>query len=188
MPYLSPFRCKATNCPHGTWSRFDIYYLCNMDIISIVTAKPVLIGLHLGFAILGIDAFLWLLGEIVANAGSAKRRLVAAGIGLVSYGATWVIGGYYYVKFYGSLVKPIIKAGSAPWAHLIAMEAKEHIFLFAIPLAITIYLLTRLEASELQSLGLRKNLIRLTIIAAGLGLSFGVMGFAISAAARWGAL
>lgn len=164
------------------------YYNEFVDIASILGSKPVLIGLHLGFAILGIDAFLWLLGEVVAEAGSVKRRVVAAGIGLAGYVLTWIIGGYYYVKFYGPFVKPVIKAGSAPWAHAIAMEAKEHIFLFAIPIAVTIYLLARIEANELQSLGLKRGLIMLTIIIAGLGLSLGLMGFIISAAARWGAI
>jgi len=159
-----------------------------MDILAILAAKPVLIGLHLGFAILGIDAFLWLLGEAVAGAGSAKRQVAAATVGLAGFALTWVIGGYYYVKFYGPLVKPIIKAGSAPWAHAIAMEAKEHIFLFAIPIAVTVFLLARLDSKELASLGLRRGLINLTIIAAGLGLSFGLMGFIISAAARWGVI
>jgi len=157
-----------------------------MDIIATLTAKPVLIGLHLGFAIIGIDAFLWLLGEVSANTGSIRRRLTTVSIGLVSYVLTWIIGGYYYVTFYGPLVKPIIQAGSAPWAHAIAMEVKEHVFLFAIPIAVTIFFLARLNADELQSLGLRKGLIRLTAITAGLGLSIGLMGFIISAAARWG--
>lgn len=157
-----------------------------MDLIGILTAKPVLIGLHLGFAILGIDAFLWLLGEIVANATSVKRRVAAASIGLVGYAMAWLIGGYYYVKFYGPLVKPIIKAGNAPWAHSIAMEVKEHVFLFAIPLAIVVLLFSRLETGELETLGLRKAFIWLTIIVAVLGLTVGLMGFIISAAARWG--
>ena len=159
-----------------------------MDIVSILTAKPVLIGLHLGFAILAIDAFLWLLGEVIADAGSPRRRLAAAAIGSISFILTWIVGGYYYVTFYGPLVRPVIKAGNAPWAHAIAMEAKEHIFLFVIPIAVTVFLLARLNANELQSLGLRKGLIRLTAITAGLGLSLGLMGFIISAAARWGTI
>src|SRR3989344_5016732 len=121
-----------------------------MDLVTIVTSKPVLIGLHLGFAILGIDAFLWLLGEIVADAGSVRRRLAVSALVVFGYVAAWLIGGYYYVKFYGPLVKPIIKAGQMPWAHTIAMEAKEHIFLFAVPLAVTIYFLSRLNADELK--------------------------------------
>ena len=158
------------------------------EIFNILTSKPVLIGLHLGFAILGIDAFLWLLGETVANVKSIRRRSAAAAIGLMSYALTWVIGGYYYVKFYGPLVKPLIKAGSAPWAHAVAMEAKEHLFLFAIPLGITLFFLAALGPDELDKNGLRKGFIHLTIITAGLGLSLGLMGFIISAAARWGVL
>lgn len=157
-------------------------------MIEFLSAKPVLIGLHLGFAIIGIDAFLWLLGEVVANAGSARRRIFAATLGFFGYVATWLIGGYYYVKFYGPLVKPIIKVGNAPWAHAVVMEVKEHIFLFAIPLAVTIFLLAKLDAGELRSLGLRKSFIRLIVITAGLGLSVGAMGFIISAAARWATL
>ena len=156
-----------------------------MDIAAFLTAKPVLIGLHLGFAILGIDAFLWLSGEVVANALSIRRRLIAAWLGLSGFVLTWIMGGYYYVKFYGSLVKPIIKAGSAPWAHAIAMEAKEHIFLFAIPISIVILLSARLSSSELQSLGLRKSFIRLIFIAVGIGLALGLLGFIISSAAGW---
>src|SRR3989338_11661990 len=112
--------------------------------MEILLAKPVLIGLHLGFAILGIDAFLWLAGEYAAGAISIKRRMIAAVLGLIGFIGSWLIGGYYYVKYYGPLVKPVIKAGNAPWAHAIAMELKEHVFLFIITLAIKIFLLARL--------------------------------------------
>ncbi len=155
-------------------------------MFALLTAKPVLIGLHLGFAILGIDAFLWLLGEVVANASAGRRKIGAALLGLIAYIFTWIIGGYYYVTVYGTLVKPIIKASSAPWAHAIAMEAKEHIFLLVVPLAVTVFLLARLSSDELRSFGLRQNLIRLSGMAAGVGLSIGLMGYIISAAARWG--
>ncbi len=157
-----------------------------MDITSVLASKPVLIGLHLGFAIIGIDLFLWLLGEVASNTGSVRKRMFVACAGFFAYLLTWIIGGYYYVKFYGPLVKPIIKAGNAPWAHAVAMEAKEHIFLFAIPLAVTIYFLAKFDSNELQASGLRKQFIHLLIITAGLGLSLGLMGFIISAVARWG--
>ena len=159
-----------------------------MDIWNVLLSKPVLIGLHLGFAIIGIDALLWLLGEVVANAGSIKRRLTAVWLGIAGFVLTWIIGGYYYVKYYGALVKPVIKAGNAPWAHAVAMEAKEHIFLFMIPIMITIYFLARLNADELHLFGLRRGFIYLTVIAVGFGLGFGLMGFIISAAARWGVI
>lgn len=155
-------------------------------MLDFLTAKPVLIALHLGFAILGIDALLWLLGEIVANAASVRRKVIAAGLGVIGYLGAWLIGGYYYVTVYGSLVKPAIKAGSAPWAHAIAMEAKEHIFLFLVPIAVTLFFLAKLDARRLESLGLKRVGAMLAGVGAGLGLLIGLMGFIISAAARWG--
>ena len=149
--------------------------------------KPVLIGLHLGFAILGIDAFLWLLGEVVANTGSPALRTTVAALGLIGYLGCWLIGGHYYIKYYGSSIKPIIKAGNAPWAHDIVMELKEHVFLFVVPLAIVIFLLVQIDPSSNEGILLQRPLIGLCIVAAGLGLSIGLMGFIISAAARWSA-
>ena len=99
-------------------------------LFSLLMSKPVLVGLHLGFAIIGIDFFLWLLGEFIAEPMKRFRLRVVAFIGLAGFLLSWLIGGYYYIKFYGPLVKPIIKAGSAPWAHAVAMETKEHVFLF----------------------------------------------------------
>lgn len=159
-----------------------------MDFLAIIQSKPVLIGLHLGFAIIGIDAFLWLLGKLRGDSGSQKSMIVTAAIGVLSFVASWLAGGYYYVVYYGSLVKPVIKAGLAPWAHNVAMETKEHIFLFIIPLAVTTLLITLLNKEELLKFKLRGSAIWLSVSVAGLGLLIGVMGFMISAAARWGVI
>lgn len=157
-------------------------------MFELLTAKPVLIGLHLALAIVGIDAFLWLLGEIVANAGSVRRRMWAAGIGVAGFLGSWIFGGYYYVNHYGGTVKPLIQSGSAPWAHAVAMEAKEHIFLFLIPVAVTLLLLSKLNARRLTSLGIKRLAVWLTGTTVAVGLLLGAMGFIISAAARWGVL
>jgi len=157
-------------------------------MLSLLQSKPVLIGLHLGFAIVGIDAFLWLLGKIWDKGGSVKARMITALIGVLAFVASWIAGGYYYVVFYGTLVKPVIKEGLAPWAHNIIMEVKEHIFLFIIPVAITVLFITLLSDDEIENLGLRQVSVALAMIVAGLGLLIGAMGFVISAAARWGAL
>ena len=144
----------------------------------ILTNKAVLVGLHLGAAILGIDLMLWLLGEMLAKSTHVKRmRLVAWGA-FFAFFASWIIGGYYYVKYYGPLVKPVIKASSTPWAHSVAMEAKEHIFLFIIPMALTVVLAMYANQQDRST----KFLVGLT---AGLGLLIGLMGFIISASARW---
>jgi MFS family permease len=157
-----------------------------MDFLSIILSKPVLIGLHLGFAIIGIDAFIWLFGKMRDNGGSQKSMIITAAIGTISFVLSWIAGGYYYVIYYGTLVKPIIKSGLAPWAHNIIMEAKEHIFLFIFPLSMTVLFITFLKKEGLDQLGMRKFAGYLSIAIAALGLLIGAMGFIISAAVRWG--
>ncbi|OGE83490.1 MAG: hypothetical protein A3B10_03685 [Candidatus Doudnabacteria bacterium RIFCSPLOWO2_01_FULL_44_21] len=151
----------------------------------ILQNKPVLVGLHLGFAILGIDFLLWLLGELVANAKNQRRMRWVAWGAVISFAFSWLIGGYYYVKFYGSIVKPVILGSVAPWAHQVVMESKEHIFLFILPLSVTILLLTMLTGQEFNDAGLKRAVKKLTAITALLALLIGLMGFVISAAARW---
>ncbi|MBI4128823.1 MAG: hypothetical protein HY460_02115 [Parcubacteria group bacterium] len=157
-----------------------------MQIGDIITNKPVLVGLHLVFAIVGIDLFLWLAGEIIADSVKTIRQQTVAVLGALSFILSWMIGGYYYVVYYGSLVKPVIKAGSAPWAHAIAMEAKEHIFLFIVPLALTAMFLAFMKGDELRQLGLKRHFLALTLMIATISLLLGLMGYMISAAARWG--
>lgn len=157
-----------------------------MDIISILQSKPILIGLHLGFAIIGIDAFLWLLGKLKDNSGSSNSRILTASVGVIAFTLSWLTGGYYYVVYYGTLVKPVIKSTSVPWVHNIIMETKEHIFLFIIPIAITILFITLLSKEDMERLKLHKITIWLCMSVAALGLLIGAMGFIISATVRWG--
>lgn len=159
-----------------------------MDLLVIIQSKPVLIGLHLGFAIIGIDAFLWLFGKLRGDGGPRKGMIITAAVGVVAFIASWIAGGYYYVVYYGTLVRPVIKSGLAPWAHNIIMETKEHIFLFIIPVAITVLLLTLLTKKDMERLGLKRLTGRLSLTVVILGLLIGAMGFAISAAARWGVI
>lgn len=111
--------------------------------------------------------------------------MAVALIGTVSFIGSWLAGGYYYVKSYGPLVKPTIVSGSAPWAHSIAMEAKEHIFLFIIPIALTILFVSTLDTSALKTLRLKKSVIALLCVTVAIGFTLGLMGYIISAAARW---
>lgn len=121
----------------------------------------------------------------MANVRTNKRIKIAAIGSLVSFVLSWLIGGFYYVKFYGVLVKPIIKASSAPWAHSIFMETKEHVFLFVVPLALTLVFLSLLSVDDLKNYNLRKLFMVLTILTASISLLIGAMGFIISASARW---
>jgi hypothetical protein len=152
---------------------------------NLLTSKPVLIGLHLGFAIIGIDAFLWLLGKLRDKGQLSRAHARTAAVGLAGFVLSWLAGGYYYVTYYGKLVKPVILKSSASWAHTIAMEAKEHIFLFLIPLAGTVLLVTFLDDDGFKRLDIKKETVTLVALVAILGLTIGAMGFMISAAARW---
>lgn len=156
------------------------------SLAELLISKPVLVGLHLGFGILGIDGFLWLLGEVLANPRNRFRMKLAAFIGTLGFLASWIVGGYYYVVHYGTLVKPVILAGAAPWAHTIMMETKEHIFLFLVPMAFTALILSFVSRDEIEVLGLKKGFAILVLTIALIGLAIGAMGYMISASARWG--
>ena len=154
--------------------------------MGILSAKPVLIGLHLMSAIVAIDAFLWLLSELRNKNNTVWARRWPALVGILGFVFSWIVGGYYYVVYYGPLVKPVIKQGAADWAHAVAMESKEHLFLFLLPVAVTVYLTAGLSDKQLDSSGLRQPVMWLTASLAGLGLFIGLAGFVISSAARWG--
>lgn len=61
----------------------------------------------------------------------------------LTYVLSWFFGGWYYAKYYGVNVKPSIIGGEYSWAHLIFMEAKEHVFIFlpftSLALALIVY-------------------------------------------------
>ena len=156
-----------------------------MSFADLLHNKPVLVGLHLAFAIVGIDFFLWLMGEFIANPEKRSRIKFVSIMGLLGFVLSWLAGGYYYVKYYGTLVKPVILAGSADWAHKIAMEAKEHIFLFIIPMAMTLVFLAFLDKETLNNSRLKGPAITLIGVMVSLALAIGAMGYIISAAARW---
>ena len=151
----------------------------------ILANKAVLIGFHLGAAILGIDALLWVLGELMAEDVHAGRARFAGLLGVLGFLGSWLFGGYYYLTYYATLVKPGILAGSAPWAHAIAMEAKEHLFLFLMPMAITVLLFLLVDRTTFAPYRVKNSLRVLVAVIAVLALSIGAMGYIISAAARW---
>jgi hypothetical protein len=90
-----------------------------------------LIGLHASLGEFAALMFFWAFIELYSGADSNIRRAkLAVLLGVVFLFAAWFVGGFYYVEFYGSGVKPLIKEGPFPWAHKVVMETKEHVFLF----------------------------------------------------------
>lgn len=85
---------------------------------------------HVVFGVIGTMAVyaVWL---ALLKKGSSLRFLKNSSlISFLSFLLSWFSGGYYYIVYYGNMVRPRILEGQYPWAHKIGTEAKEHIFLF----------------------------------------------------------
>tara|TARA_Y100000310_G_C20361672_1_gene659266 strand:+ start:43 stop:519 length:477 start_codon:yes stop_codon:yes gene_type:complete len=145
-----------------------------------------LIGIHLAVGEIAILAFVWVIAElIIPDVKVLRKAKIAALIGVIFFFLSWITGGYYYLTEYGSVVKPLIKAGASPWAHKIVMETKEHVFLMLPFLACLVYGIIANKPKELVK---DKKFRRWTVYLAGLvvflGLSMAFMGYLISGAAR----
>ena len=146
----------------------------------------VLIGLHAAFGEIGAIGFLWVLVELInPTEDRVKRAKIVALISVILFFLSWFSGGYYYVNEYGENVKPIIKAGPQPWAHLVLMETKEHAFFFLPFLAIlATAILFKYEKEILENRKIRNSIIALSIIIFLLAFAIGGMGYLISSGAR----
>src|SRR3989344_3354306 len=142
-----------------------------------------LIGMHATFGEIAAFAFLWTLVELIEP---SKKRIdrakIAASIGVIFIFLSWIVGGYYYVNYYKD-VKPIIKEGPAPWAHGIAMETKEHIFLFLPFLAILTNALIR-KKDLIKDNKARRSALLLSGLIFLLAIAMAGLGFMVSSGAR----
>jgi hypothetical protein len=105
----------------------------------------VLLLIHAMLGDLGGVSFVWVLVEIInkKNSMGLKRARAVSMIGFVFLVLAWISGGYYYLTYYGSKVKPVIKASELKWAHGIVMEVKEHIFLLIPLLALLVVIILK---------------------------------------------
>jgi len=145
-----------------------------------------LIGLHAWLGEFAALMFVWAFIELYSGAVSnISRAKLAVLLGVVFLFGAWFAGGFYYVEFYGTGVKPLIKEGPLPWAHKIVMETKEHVFLFLPFLGLLAYgLLQRLGSQMAQD---RRACIAamyavgsVAVVAAGMAL----LGFLVSSGFR----
>lgn len=98
---------------------------------------------------------------------------------------SWLTGAFYYVTYYGTAVKPVIKAGSYPWAHTIMTESKEHFFLFLPLLAFVLWMVVWAMGDRLQTEEtLRRALAWVSAVTTCIGIAVTLFGVAISGAVR----
>ncbi len=145
-----------------------------------------LIGIHLAVGEIAILSFVWVIAELInPDIKRLRRAKIAALIGVVFFFLSWISGGYYYLTEYGSVIKPMIKAGASPWAHKIVMETKEHVFLMLPFLAFLVYGIIANKGKEiLSSKNFRKWTLYLSGLVVFLGATMAFMGYLISSAAR----
>jgi len=84
---------------------------------------------HIVLGIIGAIASYAVVLFILKKELNISKLKCASSTAFLGYVLSWFAGGYYYVQYYGDNVKPGIKEGAYPWAHLVVMEAKEHVFL-----------------------------------------------------------
>ena len=145
-----------------------------------------LIGLHAGLGELGALLFFWAFIELLGGqASNIRRARLAVLIGTVFLVGAWLAGGFYYVEIYGSAVKPFIKDGPLPWAHGVAMETKEHVFLFLPFLAVFAWgLMQRLGHVMDSQRQARVAALYATGVVVVLSGTMALMGFLVSSGFR----
>ena len=145
-----------------------------------------LIGLHAWLGEFAALMFIWAFIELYSGADrNIIRARRAVLLGVVFLFAAWFAGGFYYVEFYGSGVKPLIKEGPFPWAHKVVMETKEHVFLFLPFLGLLAYGLMQRLGSRMAHDG-RARVAALYAVGsvAAIAASMAFFGFLVSSGFR----
>jgi len=137
---------------------------------------------HVIFGVFGILFALWVAVEAANSSEANQRRLKLASIGTTLFlWLTYLIGGWWYVVYYGAAVsnsdKSIILAGPWKWSHSFFMETKEHIFFMMLFLSILLPIVTFrnqiFKDTKVRNLTI---VIALTIVVLGLSMEgFGAM-------------
>ncbi|MBV21987.1 MAG: hypothetical protein QGH85_02750 [Candidatus Pacebacteria bacterium] len=145
----------------------------------------ILLSIHVLIGVIGVMAsymtVIWLFKKNIPICSLKVSSLIA----FIAYIITWITGGYYYVVYYGSNVKPIIKEGPTPWVHSVIMEAKEHIFLFLPALSFVVLLTLWLKGDRLkENKRLCNTLALVALITFIIAISMALGGIVISGAAR----
>lgn len=147
-----------------------------------------LVTIHALAGILSVFTFLFVFVELLNPTEKSVARIKIFSLaGTILIFVSWIIGGYYYVNYYGLDVKPLIKKGATPWVHSLIMETKEHVFLFLPFLAVLISgVILRFKEEIFNKHKAKLSVLILSGLIIFLELTIAMMGYMISAAARMG--
>jgi hypothetical protein len=98
-------------------------------------SKEMILMLHPTFGVLAMIAAVWVFVETLnAREANVGRIRTAGTLTAVLMWVTYIVGGYWYVVFYGA-DKALITSGPWGFAHSFFMESKEHLFFMLLLLA-----------------------------------------------------
>jgi hypothetical protein len=140
---------------------------------------------HVLLGVIGLIASyrvtLMLLKKHIEISSTIRTAFVA----FTTYFLSWLTGGWYYWKYYGTSVKPRIMGGEFPWAHSIFMESKEHVFLFlpfaSLCVALVLWAVEDLIQTDIK---LKKQIRALSFVVTSLAVIIALSGIVISGAVR----
>lgn len=148
--------------------------------------KDIILLLHPAFGVIAILTTVWVFVEALNDSEASESRVKTVSIiSAVFIWLTYLVGGYWYVFYYGP-DKAIIKAG--PWAfgHNFFMEVKEHVFLMLLLLATYLPIASFGKISSNKAA--RKVVLWTSGLVVALGLSMEGAGSIISTSAKIGLL
>lgn len=134
-----------------------------------ITSSDVILLAHSTFGVLGTLATVWVFVEALnAREENSGRIRIGALLAALCMTATWILGGYWYLRFY-PLDRAVILAGPWPFAHTLFMETKEH--LFFIPLILSFYLVIAARDKLYSNSAARKMVLCVAMLIALSGLA-----------------
>lgn len=143
------------------------------------TALAATLAIHVLSGVVAIGIHNVVLMHLLKRAPNYEFIARIAWMAVALFILSWVTSAYYYVTYYGGVVKPRILAGEAPFAHTLLMESKEHLFLLLPFMAISIALCAEYLRRHDDD-NLRKSIVLLTLVALALGIAITASGIFIS--------
>ena len=84
---------------------------------------------HVVFGVWGIFAALWFLIEVINISEKNLGRIRSSSmVQAVLISLSYLVGGWWYVRYYAEVDRSVILKGPFPAGHTLFMEPKEHIF------------------------------------------------------------
>ncbi len=98
-------------------------------------SKEMILMMHPTFGVLGLIAAVWAFVETLNASEANLGRIRTAGVlTAIMVWLAYIVGGYFYVLYYGA-DKAIILKGPWAYSHSFFMETKEHLFFSVLLLA-----------------------------------------------------